>query len=284
MGMSAAQRLAAQRALGALGVVPDAAVVDGRWDFVSPNVAHVERRVKADANCFSVAAASILAKVVRDREMRGAAEHYPPWSFDTNKGYPCPVHKAALQAYGPSVIHRRTWVFMDHYVPWSGIRRVYRPEQPVLFEPAGPVHRTRGPGPNGLSRGPPEATCWLLEQDVGRRALEAGRCSGRRRTPDPTWRGSVVAGEVEDVTLGHEPPRKLVEIGREGRARLDRAAKCRWPAHTLSGSPLPADARRLVHQVETCPAPGLYAQTWPRPLSGAAVVDRRPYLRRPAWR
>ncbi len=134
MGMAAAQRLAAQRALAFLTVAPDAAVVDGTWDFVSPNVGHVERRVKADANCLSVAAASILAKVVRDREMRQEAEHYPPWSFDTNKGYPCPVHKAALQAYGPSAIHRRTWVFMDHYVPWPGIHRRYRPEQPTLFD------------------------------------------------------------------------------------------------------------------------------------------------------
>ena len=85
LGMSAAQRLAAARAFAALDVTPDAAVVDGRWDFVSPLVGHVERRVKADARCLSVAAASILAKVVRDREKREHAEHYPMWSFDTNK-------------------------------------------------------------------------------------------------------------------------------------------------------------------------------------------------------
>ena len=135
LGMSAAQKLAAFRAIEQLGVVPDAAVVDGNWDFVSPHVGHVARRVKADARCLSVAAASILAKVVRDREMRAHAEDYPHWSFDTNKGYPCPVHKAALQGYGPSCIHRRTWVFMDHYVPWGGISRVYRPDpdQPSLF-------------------------------------------------------------------------------------------------------------------------------------------------------
>lgn len=130
LGMSAAQRLAARRAIEQLGQTPDAAVVDGTWDFVSPHVPHVERRVKADARCLSVAVASILAKVVRDREMREQAEHYPHWSFDTNKGYPCPVHKAALQGYGPSAIHRRTWVFMDHYVPWTGIHRVYRPDAP----------------------------------------------------------------------------------------------------------------------------------------------------------
>ena len=64
---------------------------------------------------------------------REAAEHYPHWSFDTNKGYPCALHKAALQGYGPSSIHRRTWIFMDHYVPWPGVPRVHKPEQPTLF-------------------------------------------------------------------------------------------------------------------------------------------------------
>jgi ribonuclease HII len=133
LGMAPAQKLAARRAIEALGVHPDAAVVDGKWDFVSPHIAHVERRVKADACCLSVAAASILAKVVRDRQMRELASHHPYWAFEANKGYPCPVHKAALQGYGPSTIHRRSWVFMDHYVPWSGITRLIRPEQATLF-------------------------------------------------------------------------------------------------------------------------------------------------------
>ncbi len=136
LGMSAAQRLAARRAIEQLGIRPDAAVVDGRWDFVSPHVAHVERRVRADATCLSVAAASILAKVTRDRVMRRLSEDYPHWSFDTNKGYPCPVHKAALSGYGPSVIHRRSWVFMDHFVPWTGVHRSYRDDAPTLFDPA----------------------------------------------------------------------------------------------------------------------------------------------------
>jgi ribonuclease HII len=133
LGMADAQRLAARRAIEALSVRPDAAVVDGKWDFVGDLVPHVERRVKADRLCLSVAAASILAKVVRDRQMRELAEHYPQWSFDSNKGYPCHLHRAALLAYGPSAIHRRTWVFMDHYVPWPGVPRVFRPEQPTLF-------------------------------------------------------------------------------------------------------------------------------------------------------
>jgi ribonuclease HII len=132
LGMAAAQKLAARRAVEGLGIPVDAAVVDGTWDFVGPCVPHTHRLVKADALCLSVAAASILAKVTRDREMRALADSYPHWSFDTNKGYPCPVHKAALQGYGPSAIHRRTWIFMDHYVPWPGMR-VYRPDQPTLF-------------------------------------------------------------------------------------------------------------------------------------------------------
>jgi ribonuclease HII len=133
LGMAEAQRLATRRALAGLGLTPDAAVVDGRWNFVGSAVGHVELRVKADMKCLSVAAASILAKVTRDRVMREQAEHYPAWSFDSNKGYPCPVHKAALQAYGPSAIHRRTWVFMDHYVPWPGVPRRIIAEQPTLF-------------------------------------------------------------------------------------------------------------------------------------------------------
>ncbi len=133
LGMAAAQRLAAQRALAGLGVAPDAVVLDGPWDFVG------HRRtltiVGADRTCLSVAAASILAKVTRDRLMRAASQHYPHWWFEDNKGYPGPRHQAALQWYGPSAIHRRSWVFMDG-LAWSGLRRFERPDnQERLFEP-----------------------------------------------------------------------------------------------------------------------------------------------------
>jgi len=132
LGMAQAQRLATRRAVAALGLRPDAAVVDGTWDFARGTVPHVRTKVGADRHCLPVAAASILAKVTRDRAMRALAEDYPHWHFDTNKGYPCPLHKTALQGYGASAIHRRTWVFMDHYVPWPGMR-VVRAEQPTLF-------------------------------------------------------------------------------------------------------------------------------------------------------
>jgi ribonuclease HII len=103
LGMSEAQRLAARRAIGQLRRPPDRVVVDGNWDFVGG----AQRLVRGDRTCLSIAAASMLAKVVRDRIMREEAEHFPRWNFEANKGYPCPIHKAGLQAWGPSAIHRR---------------------------------------------------------------------------------------------------------------------------------------------------------------------------------
>ena len=125
LGMSAAQRLAAARALESLAVRPDSVLLDGRWDFVSPAPGSptapaggfdgpVRTVVAGDARCVSLAAASILAKVWRDRRMVRKAADYPVYDFDRNKGYPCPRHRAALAAWGPSAIHRRSWAFMRH--------------------------------------------------------------------------------------------------------------------------------------------------------------------------
>lgn len=123
LGMSDAQRLAAQRAMEGLGLSPDHVLVDGNWDFVGG----AKRIVRGDSTSLSIAAASILAKVTRDRMMRAVAPEYPGYNFEANKGYPCPTHKANLQALGPSAIHRRSWVFMDHLV-WNGLERYRRPD------------------------------------------------------------------------------------------------------------------------------------------------------------
>jgi len=131
MGMSDAQRLAARRALDGLDVPIDHVLVDGNWDFVGG----AKKIVRGDRTSLSIAAASILAKVTRDRMMREAAPQYPGYNFEANKGYPCPTHKANLQALGPSAIHRRSWVFMDHLV-WNGLERYERP-QPQLELPFG---------------------------------------------------------------------------------------------------------------------------------------------------
>jgi len=133
MGMSAAQKLAARRAVEGLGLEPDRVLIDGNWDFVGRGPLVTRRIVKGDATCLSIAAASVLAKVTRDRLMRAEAEHFPGYDFDLNKGYPCPRHKAALKAWGPTSIHRRTWVFMEH-LPW-GVHALAPASQPPL-----PIH------------------------------------------------------------------------------------------------------------------------------------------------
>ena len=120
LGMSAAQRLATRRAFDSLGVRVDAAVVDGKWDFVSPLVPRVEMRVKADAISASVAAASVLAKVSRDRMMRDHATRHPHWNLAGNKGYPCPKHRDGLRTHGVSPLHRTSWAFMDNLNLRSG--------------------------------------------------------------------------------------------------------------------------------------------------------------------
>ena len=119
IGMSAAQRLAARRALDGLGVEADVVLVDGNWDFVGNG--RTRTVIRGDATCLSIAAASIVAKVTRDRMMRAAAANHPGYDFELNKGYPCPRHQLALKGYGPTAIHRRSWAFMDS-VPWVGAR------------------------------------------------------------------------------------------------------------------------------------------------------------------
>lgn len=132
LGMSDAQRLAARRALDGLGVSPDRCLIDGKWDFVGGGITRMI--VKGDATCLSIAAASILAKVTRDRIMRAEDDNFPAYDFAWNKGYPCPKHRQALRGLGPSAIHRRSWSFMDD-IPWTGASRMARPDlQGSLFD------------------------------------------------------------------------------------------------------------------------------------------------------
>jgi ribonuclease HII len=114
LGMTEAQRLAAGRALRGLSCVPERILLDGRVDFVGDG--RVEAVIRGDRTCLSIAAASVLAKVTRDRIMREEARHFPPYDFDRNKGYPSPAHLRALHAFGPSAIHRRSWAFMARLV------------------------------------------------------------------------------------------------------------------------------------------------------------------------
>lgn len=133
LGMSAAQKLAARRAIEATGVAPDHVLIDGNWDFVgrSGGTGTTTKIVKGDAKCLSIAAASIIAKVTRDRLMRSMAEQHPGYFFESNKGYPCPRHRAALAEVGPSIAHRHSWSFIDA-LPNSGVELRRRQQQ--LFD------------------------------------------------------------------------------------------------------------------------------------------------------
>ena len=132
LGMSEAQRVATRRALNRLKSLPDRVLLDGKWNYIDwlPSTAII----KGDQESLSIAAASIIAKVERDRLMASAAEDFPAYIFQNNKGYPAPQHRMALSGYGPCVIHRKSWSFMDDLL-WTGIRRTNRNEidQEKLF-------------------------------------------------------------------------------------------------------------------------------------------------------
>jgi ribonuclease HII len=122
LGMTAALRTAGARALADLaarGFEPDRVILDGNHDYLGLGT-RVTTVIKGDATCLTVAAASCIAKVARDTLMAGEAEHFPAYGFESNRGYPAPVHKAALHAWGPTTIHRRSWVFMEDLV-WGGL-------------------------------------------------------------------------------------------------------------------------------------------------------------------
>ena len=100
--------LAMNRAIENLGRAPDLSLIDGnRANGV--NYPH-QCIVGGDAKCACIAAASILAKVTRDKIMKELHEVYPQYGFGSHKGYPTKAHYAALDVYGPSPIHRQSFL------------------------------------------------------------------------------------------------------------------------------------------------------------------------------
>jgi ribonuclease HII len=110
LGLSGALQLAARRAVAALPLRPDACLLDGNWDFLRGLGTENEPIVGGDGHCASIAAASIVAKVTRDALMTEVCPAYPAYGFSSNKGYPSPTHIASLERWGPSPLHRRSWV------------------------------------------------------------------------------------------------------------------------------------------------------------------------------
>lgn len=104
--------LAMQRAIDGLEPAPQLVLVDGNRDHGSRCgiTAPHQLVVKGDAHSASIAAASILAKVSRDRYMEEMAQAYPQYAFDKHKGYPTKLHYELLREYGPCPIHRRSFL------------------------------------------------------------------------------------------------------------------------------------------------------------------------------
>ncbi len=127
LGIVGALRLAGTRAwltVLAAGITPDVVLLEGSHTWLSPAApaslfdeapagggcdAPVHTLVKADMQCLSVAAASVLAKVERDALMRGLHTEYPAYGWDENKGYGTAAHKDALRDGGPTPYHRVSW-------------------------------------------------------------------------------------------------------------------------------------------------------------------------------
>ena len=104
--------LAMNRAIALLEPQPALSLIDGNRN----SGIEIPSRciVKGDAQCASIAAASILAKVTRDRYMREMADQFPQYGFDRHKGYGTAAHYAALREFGPSPIHRPSFLKKMH--------------------------------------------------------------------------------------------------------------------------------------------------------------------------
>ncbi|WP_127793681.1 ribonuclease HII [Agromyces sp. LHK192] len=133
IGIMACLGLAGSRAYRALAAefdLPGGAplLLDGNHDWLSQSIEHraqVITRIKADRDCASVSAASVIAKVHRDRGMRREHDDLPLYSWDENKGYSTRAHFAAIDDHGPSALHRHTWLHDRSVTAESG---------PALFD------------------------------------------------------------------------------------------------------------------------------------------------------
>jgi ribonuclease HII len=112
-----ASRMAMARALSALDTNVSLALVDGTYSplYEGPVIPSIPV-VDGDAKCLSIAAASIVAKVHRDRLMAELGDTYPQYGFAQNAGYGTPVHLKALDKHGPTEYHRRSFAPVQRYL------------------------------------------------------------------------------------------------------------------------------------------------------------------------
>nr|BFD59740.1 ribonuclease HII [Bdellovibrio sp. CKG001]BFD63104.1 ribonuclease HII [Bdellovibrio sp. HM001] len=111
-----ASLLAMKRAVEKLGVKSGHVLVDGNKKI--PNLRGFEQTtvVKGDLRVAPISAASIVAKVTRDRLMKDLGAQYPHYGFEVHKGYSTPIHKQSIVTHGPCVAHRRSFAGVKEYV------------------------------------------------------------------------------------------------------------------------------------------------------------------------
>ena len=111
IGIVSALGLATSRALSSLGIAPDVLIIDGNTPFLveEPAGPRIMMRIKADQDCASVAAASVIAKVERDALMTRLHAEHPEYGWDGNKGYGAAVHTGAIRTHGVTRYHRTSW-------------------------------------------------------------------------------------------------------------------------------------------------------------------------------
>jgi len=106
-GILTASLLAMSQAVQALPREPEMVLIDGPWRL--PLTYPQQPVVRGDARCLSIAAASVLAKVFRDRQMIAYHRSYPQYNFARHKGYGTAEHREAIRRWGPCALHRRTF-------------------------------------------------------------------------------------------------------------------------------------------------------------------------------
>lgn len=115
-----ATMVAMERAVSGLAIAPEHVLVDGnhcpRWAWASEAV------VKGDSRVAAISAASIIAKVTRDREMQRLEAEYPGYGFAQHKGYPTPVHLVALNELGATPHHRKSFRPVQEVIDRMGVR------------------------------------------------------------------------------------------------------------------------------------------------------------------
>ena len=179
IGLRAANLACLERALSAVGKQAEIRLVDGYTLGASAPV-H-ERIVRGDATSASVAAASIVAKVTRDRLMARLGERYPGYGFERHKGYGTKEHKAAVEKLGPSRQHRLTFNF----------RRLT--EAAVVVAPAS-------------RRKPRRAWRELPAAEMATHLLETPTITDRAWTDEPRLPRETRAAFIRRVLLGETNP------------------------------------------------------------------------------